>query len=288
MTILTDIAIRNLKAGESRREIPDPGCAGLYVVVQPSPSGRKSFAVRYRFDGKPRKLTLKVSSLAAARKLAADALYQVAQGSDPAQTKQEARAQRKASQNDPELRRVWQATEEPSAFNGLVRFILLTGCRKAEATGLRWSEIAGDLWTLPADRNKVKVDLTRPLSGAALAIVKSMPVIDDGPLVFSLTGHRVMDTDKPLARLQAASETEGWSLHDLRRSHRTLAARCGIDSDTCERCLGHTLPAIRAVYDRHKYLVEMKRTYAEVLALVGRIVEPPPANVTPLRRRARA
>ena len=35
---------------------PDPGCAGLYVVVQPS--GKKSFAVRYRFDGRPHKLTL--------------------------------------------------------------------------------------------------------------------------------------------------------------------------------------------------------------------------------------
>jgi len=30
---LTDIAIRNLQAGDTRREIPDPGCAGLYVIV---------------------------------------------------------------------------------------------------------------------------------------------------------------------------------------------------------------------------------------------------------------
>jgi hypothetical protein len=43
---LTDIAIRNLEAGDVRREIPDPGCAGLYAVVQPS--GSKSWAVRYR------------------------------------------------------------------------------------------------------------------------------------------------------------------------------------------------------------------------------------------------
>ena len=55
-TKLTDIAIQNLKAGDMRREVPDPGCAGLYLVVQPS--GRKSFAVRYRFAGQPRKLTL--------------------------------------------------------------------------------------------------------------------------------------------------------------------------------------------------------------------------------------
>jgi hypothetical protein len=52
----TDIAIRNLKAGDVRREIPDPGCAGLYLVLQPS--GSRSWAVRYRHAGTPRKLTL--------------------------------------------------------------------------------------------------------------------------------------------------------------------------------------------------------------------------------------
>jgi hypothetical protein len=56
-TGFTDIAIRNLKAGDTRREIPDPGCSGLYVIVQPS--GKKSFAVRYRANGTPRKLTLR-------------------------------------------------------------------------------------------------------------------------------------------------------------------------------------------------------------------------------------
>jgi len=38
---LTDIAIRNLKAGDARREILDRGAQGLYVIVQPS--GKKVF-----------------------------------------------------------------------------------------------------------------------------------------------------------------------------------------------------------------------------------------------------
>jgi hypothetical protein len=85
-TGLTDIAIRNLQVGEMRREISDPGCAGLYVVVQPS--GKKSFAVRYRFNGRPRKLTLTGGvSLKAARKLASDALLEVEQGRDPCEEK---------------------------------------------------------------------------------------------------------------------------------------------------------------------------------------------------------
>ena len=89
---LTDIAIQNLKPRPAGRyEVPDPGARGLRVVVQPS--GRKSFAVRYRnAAGRARKLTLPAGiTLAAARKLAADALLEVAQGRDPGTAKQEAR-----------------------------------------------------------------------------------------------------------------------------------------------------------------------------------------------------
>ena len=84
--MLTDIAIRNLTPGPVRREIPDAGARGLYVVIQPG--GAKSFAVRYRYGGKPRKLTLTGGiSLAAARKAASDALYEVEQGRDPSEAK---------------------------------------------------------------------------------------------------------------------------------------------------------------------------------------------------------
>jgi hypothetical protein len=87
---LTDIAIRNLKPKADRYELPDPGARGLYVVVQPS--GRTSYAVRYRHAGVPKKLTLQSGiSLAVARKMAADAMHQIAQGKDPAEAKRESK-----------------------------------------------------------------------------------------------------------------------------------------------------------------------------------------------------
>jgi hypothetical protein len=62
-TKLTAISVENAKprvdpkTGElMRTEISDGGCAGLYLVVQPS--GAKSWALRYRFAGAPKKLTL--------------------------------------------------------------------------------------------------------------------------------------------------------------------------------------------------------------------------------------
>jgi Arm DNA-binding domain len=75
---LTTKAIEHFKPGPQRREIGDGG-SGLYLIVQPS--GARSWAVRYRHEGRPAKLTLgswPAMSLAAARKGAADALHELA------------------------------------------------------------------------------------------------------------------------------------------------------------------------------------------------------------------
>jgi hypothetical protein len=93
---LTDIGIKNLPTRTKRYEVPDPGARGLYVVVHPS--GKTSFAVRYRHADLPRKLTLQGGvSLAAARKLCADALHDVAQGRDPVESKKAHKAQTAAA-----------------------------------------------------------------------------------------------------------------------------------------------------------------------------------------------
>jgi len=88
---LTEAAVEKAKPADYRREIPDGG--GLYLVVHSS--GAKSWAVRYRRDGRPRKLTLAGTypaiGLKAARALARKALEQVAHGTDPAATKIRAR-----------------------------------------------------------------------------------------------------------------------------------------------------------------------------------------------------
>jgi integrase len=90
MAKLTAIAVESIKPGPRRREIPDSGCQGLYLVVQPS--GRKSWAVRYRFQGTPRKLTLDSAlTLATARKAATDALHVLERGHDPAAAKKSAK-----------------------------------------------------------------------------------------------------------------------------------------------------------------------------------------------------
>jgi integrase len=387
---LTDISIRNLKPGSKRREIPDRG--GLFILVQPS--GRKGFCVRYRFHGTSRKLTLQPGiTLAAARKLAAAAMLDVAEGRDPSKAKQAAKQRaadaakdtlravcegylKREGKNlrsvaaresilerlvygklgnrpvdaierieiarlldkiedekgaraadmtlavlrrvfnwhaarsnrfsspivrgmarckpkerarhrvlaDDELRSVWRAAEEISGpFSALVRFLLLTGARRSEASAMRWGEIEDTIWTLPSSRNKAKVDLSRALSKAALALLDEQPRFVDCPYVFTTDGkHPISGFSRFKRRLDQASGTTGWALHDLLRTARSLMSRAGVPSDHAERCLGHVIGGVRETYDRHRYLAEMLAAYKSLAALIERIVDPQ-QNVVALR-----
>lgn len=85
---LTTKTIESLKPPSKRSEIPDPALSGLYLVAQPT--GAKSWAFRYRSDGKPRKLTLgkwPIMGIADARLAASEALDAVEHGRDPGSEK---------------------------------------------------------------------------------------------------------------------------------------------------------------------------------------------------------
>jgi integrase len=170
---------------------------------------------------------------------------------------------------DDELRLVWRATD-PQGFGAMVRFLLLTGARRSEAARMEWNEITNDEWTLPASRNKTGQELIRPLSGAALAILEGLP--RGGRFVFTL--GKSIDFGPCKSALLEASGTKGWTLHDLRRTARSLMSRAGVPSDHAEHCLGHVIGGVRGVYDRHQYRDEMLRAYEKLAALISGIVEP--------------
>jgi len=382
--VLTDIGIRNLKPGPVRREIPDPGARGLYVVLQPS--GMRGFAVRYRYAGKPRKLTLQAGiTLGAARKAAANALYQLEQGHDPgvarhhakqaqrlaaqdtfkavaeeyqkregcrlrsaewrrgilerlvhptlgdrpigdirrsdiirlldkidehngpvmadrtlaiirkitnwhasrsddfrspivrgmARVKPQERARERTLTND-ELRAVWKVADAGEGpFDRLVQFLLLTAARRTEAAAITWQEVDGATWALPAFRNKTKVDLARPLSAAAQSVLARVPRLAGCPFVFSTDAKNpISGFSRFKQKFDKSCGVTGWTLHDLRRTARSLMSRAGVNSDHAERCLGHVIAGVRATYDRHEYYAEKQRAFEALAAQIERIVNP--------------
>jgi integrase len=85
-----------------RAEIADAGHAGLYLIVQPS--GVKSYAMRYRHNGKPAKHTLgrtTALTLAQARAAAASAQLLLSEGTDPAAMRRAERELRKTAERTP-------------------------------------------------------------------------------------------------------------------------------------------------------------------------------------------
>ena len=188
-----------------------------------------------------------------------------------ARTKAKERARDRILSDD-ELIRVWRQAEANGVFGALVRFILLTAARLGEAADITWSEVADGDWTLPAARNKTKVELVRPLSRAALAVLEERP--KDRNWIFSLSGRvSILNSAHYFkAPFDKACGVNDYVIHDLRRTARSLMSRAGVDADIAERCLGHVIPGIRATYDRHEYHREKARAYELLAGLIERIV----------------
>jgi len=187
--------------------------------------------------------------------------------------------QRERTLSDDELRSVWAAAS--GVFGSTVKFILLTAARRSEASAMRWAEIDGRDWTLPAARNKAKIDFVRPLSDTALAV---LPVTDGSQYVFSTDGKTpISGFSKFKVSLDRASGTSGWTLHDCRRTARSLMSRAGVSADVAERCLGHVIGGVRGTYDRHEYHREKQLAFEALAAQIDRILRPQ-ENVVGLRR----
>jgi integrase len=205
-----------------------------------------------------------------------------------ARTKPQERA-RERTLADNELRAVWRAAETAhNPFGYLVRFILLTATRRSEAAAMRRSELSGCDWLIPGARYKTKGDFLIPLSAAAQALLANIPSIGRGDVVFTMDGRKsIAGFSRWKQRFDKACGVNGWTLHDLRRTARSLMSRAGVPSDHAERALGHVLSGIRKTYDRHEYYAEKQRAFEALAAQIERIVNPV-ENVVPLRGAAAA
>ena len=145
-----------------------------------------------------------------------------------------------------------------------VEFAILTACRSGEVRGARWVEfdMAGKLWTIPAERMKAKREHQVPLSEAALSVLASIPKDSDDEIVFpgtkgqplsdlSLTAviRRMNGGDKPV---WVDTNGAGITVHGFRSSFRMWAAETtNYSREVAEHALAHQLPdAVERAYQR--------------------------------------
>jgi integrase len=179
--------------------------------------------------------------------------------------------------SDEEIRALWRACS--GSYGNLVKFLLLTAQRREKVAAMRWEDLKGNVWTIPTEE--------REKGNAGELMLPPVAIEMLGPwkegLVFpGKGGKQISGWSKYKAQLDKASGVSNWVLHDLRRTSRSLMTRAGISSEVAERVLGHAIPGVEGVYNRHAYFNEKAETLRRLAGLVNLILNPPVENVIPL------
>jgi integrase len=205
--------------------------------------------------------------------------------------------------DDRELGYLWRAFDIPepceaSCFPAIGKMLLFTGQRRGDVAGLCAEEIQdGDIWVIPGSRYKSGREHVVPLTATMRDLIARkgtkaglvFPGINGR--VFRGWGRAKARLDRRINALRAADglgPMPGWTLHDLRRTARSLMSRAKVSADHAERVLGHALVGVRATYDRHAFLDEKRDALERLAALIDRIVNPPADVVVPFAAPATA
>jgi integrase len=186
--------------------------------------------------------------------------------------------------SDDELRAVWN--ECHGTFGAFVKLALLTAQRREKVCAMRWEDISDDgVWTIPSEAREKGNAKTLPLPEAALKVIRSRPRLESNPFVIAgRTTGPVKNLDRGKAAMDAELKLAPWTLHDLRRTARSLMARAGVLPHVAELTLGHVQHGVQGVYDRHDYTVEKGQALAALAGLLATILDPRP-NVVPMKRK---
>ncbi len=142
------------------------------------------------------------------------------------------------------LRRLEQ---EPSIAARAISLMLLTGLRRSEALGLRWSEVDLDRGLVILEDSKTGASI-RPLSRGAVALLSSLP--RSSAYVFpgaGMTG-RLIAVERVWRRVRREAGLTDCCIHTLRHSFASLAVSSGVSLYLVGKALGHKTPGMTARY----------------------------------------
>jgi len=182
---------------------------------------------------------------------------------------------------------------EDSRAARCLQFLILTGCRTAEAIGARWDEIDFEhaVWSIPAERMKGKELHQVPLSDAALAVIKEVGTRGKSDFIFSNRDHSKSLAPNALRRLMKTMNQD-CTVHGFRSTFRTwLQEKTDFSHDLCEICLAHVVGnATSRTYTRsnqlekRKPMMEKWGRFAIGKTVAPRPVQPKPSARTPLAK----
>jgi integrase len=193
---------------------------------------------------------------------------------------------RKRILSDDEIRAVWKQAEANGTFGGFVRLLLLTGQRRDKVVKLRWDDLTADgAWIMKSGPREKGNAGELVLPQVALDIISAQPRLAGNPYVFP--GQR---SGSPMIGISRRKDffcaklppMPNWTLHDLRRTARSLMSRAGVLPDIAERVLGHAMDGVEGIYNRHQYTEEKAHALKSLAGLIDTIVNPPTDNIVTL------
>jgi integrase len=188
-----------------------------------------------------------------------------------------------------ELAQVWRAAGD-DPYGTIIKLLILTGQRREEIGGLRWSEVdfVAGLIRLPAGRVKNGRPHDVPLSDPAIALLRAVPVMAGRDFVFGsgVNGFSGFSIPKRALDARIGKAMPPWVIHDLRRSCATHMAEIGVQPHIIEAVLNHISghkAGIAGIYNRASYEKEKRQALDLWAEQVTVLVEDRKAIVVPLR-----
>jgi integrase len=184
---------------------------------------------------------------------------------------------RERTLTDGELRAIWTVTKGDGDYARIVRFCMLTGCRREEIGGLHWDEVLTDRLLIGAGRMKAGTAHEVPLLPAIATALPNRPEGAEGS-VFGRNGTGFSGWSKSKVLLDAKLSLAGntlprWTLHDLRRTFSTRLHDAGVEPLVVEALLAHKQQGVAAIYNRASFRdakrVALERWHAMMTEIVG-------------------
>ena len=149
-----------------------------------------------------------------------------------------------------------------------LEFLILTAARSGEVRGTRWSEIDGNVWTIPADRMKSNRLHRVPLSTQALSLLAKVRGLDPN-LIFpspnrDRQGNARQMSDTVFKALMDRMKRTGLTTHGFRSTFRDWCSECAHAAEL-RGSLSHSFGnKVERAYARSD-LFERRRTLMEIL-----------------------
>ena len=178
---------------------------------------------------------------------------------------------------DEEIIKVWHASGKLGAFGLLTRLCLLGGPRRGEPAMVQWQKhIMDDRITFDEAWTKMGLhhDVPRThLVDEVLAAAKYFQrATSDHVFPSPKTGGQISGFTQMVSRLVKEAGVARFTMHDLRRSLRTIMSRCGYDNEIQRLCVGQKPRGIDQVYNHDEQWITRKMAFEAAHDYIAQLI----------------